>query len=160
MTMTDQELLANSLKNKIQSIELISDYDFVLPMITQLKFYSNFTTQRDKPANKSSKLFAYEYSHITSFNYLLDHLKSFHMGYDQALVQLNNSVVPHFSELDFVFGLPLLSMSGLIKSKSRPKYLYNYTKEEVEFSLLVIDYWTNFAKYGYNWGFWVRVSVL
>lgn len=151
--MTDQELVANSLKNKIQSIELISDFDFVLPMITHLMFYTNYTNSGSSPEETSgglnkSRLYVYEYSHITSFNYLLDHLKSFHMGYDQALVALNNSVVPHFSELDFVFGLPLLSMSNLIKNKSRNKHTYNYTKDEIEFSLMVIDYWTSFAKHG------------
>lgn len=143
MTMTYQELVSNSLKNKINSIELISDFDFVLPMISQLKFYTNFSSNEPK-----NRLYVYEYSHITSFNYLLDHLKTYHIGYDQALIKLNHSVVPHFSELDFVFGLPLLSRSGLIKNKSRLKYLYNYTKEELEFSLLIIDYWTSFAKYG------------
>lgn len=154
ITMTDRELEANSLKNKINSIELISDFDFVLPMITQLNFYTNFSAEQQKEKQENNeerpgRLYVYEYSHITSFNYLLDHLKTYHIGYDQALVKLNYSVVPHFSELDFVFGLPLLSMSGLLKGQSRDgKYLYNYTKDEVEFSLLMIDYWTNFAKYG------------
>lgn len=77
------------------------------------------------------------------------------MGYEHALTELNNSVVPHFSELDFVFGLPLLSESNIIKSKGTVSkttgttYLFNYTNEEKQFSLLMIDYWTSFAKYGY-----------
>lgn len=144
INLTEEELQLNSLKNKIDSIDMISDFDFVLPMITQLNFYVSY-----EHAQKKNKLFVYDYSHISSFNYLLDHLKSHYMGYDLALNMLNHSVVPHFSELDFVFGLPLLSVSELIKSKTaKGKYTYNYTREEMHLSMLMIDYWTSFAKYG------------
>jgi carboxylesterase type B len=146
ITLNDTELSLNKLKSNLNSLDLISDYDFVLPMISQLNAYLNFTKQRSKGSR--NKLFAYEYSHLTSFNYLLDHLKTYHLGYENALAKLNFSVIPHFSELDYVFGMPVLSRSNLVRTKNNYKYAYNYTREEYEFSLLIVDYWTNFAKYG------------
>ena len=43
--------------------------------------------------------------------------------------------IPHGSDLEFVFGLPL-------------KYPKIYSKQDYQFSLLVLNLWTNFAKTG------------
>lgn len=136
--MSDQELRKNFLKGKLDALELMSDFDFRLSVITQLKIHL------DKKA--SNKIYAYVYSHVSSFNYLLDHLKSFYVEYKTALAKLNNSVTPHFSELDFVFGLPVLSREILMPNNSG--LAYNYTQEEFDFSLKLIKDWANFAKHG------------
>ena len=49
--------------------------------------------------------------------------------------------VTHFSDIDFVFGLPVL----------QPKP--SDTSIDVEFSLQVMKLWTNFAKYGYIYAY-------
>ena len=66
--------------------------------------------------------------------------------FKEAYAKMNKSVVPHFTELDYVFGLPILSYLDLIGSKMHP---YNYTEEEFNLSLTMMTYWTNFAKNGY-----------
>lgn len=138
ISMSDEELENNSLKGKLDALELMSDFDFRLSVITQLKIYLD--------NQSSNKVYAYLYSHLSSVNYLLDHLKSYYEEYQKALKKLNNSVTPHFSELDFVFGLPVLSQETLLPKKSGQEY--NYTQEEFDFSLKLIEYWTNFAKIG------------
>lgn len=143
MDITDESILKkNSLKNNFKSLDLISDYDFILPLITQLKAYLN-----QKNTDKSN-LYVYEFSHLPSFNYLLTHMKSYYKVYESALDYFNHSVVPHFSELDFVFGLPVLSKSNLVSAKDEER-LYNYTRDEYDLSVLMIKYWSNFAKYGF-----------
>ena len=67
--------------------------------------------------------------------------------YQYVFKQLNNTVVPHFSELDYVFGLPILSKQNLIKYKTS-NFNYSYTDDEMALSLLIIRYWSNFAKHG------------
>lgn len=137
ISMSDKELENNCLKGKVDALELMSDFDFRLSFISQLKIYL------DKKS--SNKIYAYLYSHLSSINYLLDHLKSYYGEYRQALKKLNNSVTPHFSELDFVFGLPVLSQEMLLQTSGLE---YNYTREEFDFSLKLIEYWSNFAKTG------------
>jgi len=62
---------------------------------------------------------------------------------------MNKKVVPHFSELDYVFGLPALSATNLIVKKFKnSKYEYDYTSHEHLLSLKMMMYWSNFAKYG------------
>jgi hypothetical protein len=68
--------------------------------------------------------------------------------YKKVYKSLNQSVIPHFSELDYVFGLPILSRENLLKYKTKT-FDYNYSNMEYELSLLMIKYWSNFAKYGY-----------
>ena len=62
---------------------------------------------------------------------------------------MNMQVVPHFSELDYVFGLPALSAMNLIEKKTNNEnYDYDYTPEEHLLSMKIILYWSNFAKHG------------
>ncbi|CAF0867929.1 unnamed protein product [Brachionus calyciflorus] len=139
VNMSEEEVNRGLLKKRVDALELMSDYDFRLAMVTQLKFYLE--------KNATNKIYAYFYTHQSSFNYLLDHMKSFHKDYEVALKQLNYSVTPHFSELDFVFGLPVLSKENLIRA-NKSVLAYNYTDEEYQFSFDLIEYWSNFAKYG------------
>lgn len=142
LEMSDADLAKNSLKNITSSLELISDYDFILPIITYLKHYLDH--------RNTNNLYVFEYAHFSSFNYLLDFMRNYNLDFDSHLVKLNKSAVPHFSELDFVFGLPMLSKYDLIKAKnvSASEFLYNYTEPEYLLSKKLISYWTNFAKYG------------
>ena len=136
----DKVLREDSLKEVVESIPLLSDYDFVLPVVTELKALMR----------KESKLkyYVYEFGHVPSLNYLLDFMKGVYGSFEAAVSDYENRVVPHFAELDFVFGLPVLSKSNLIKFKDEKKYFFNYTQQEVELSALMIKYWSNFAKYG------------
>lgn len=136
--MSDEELRKNSLKGKLDALELMSDFDFRLSVISQLKLHLD--------TNATNKIYAYVYSHVSSFNYLLDRLKNFYDEYKEALVKLDNSVTPHFSELDFVFGLPILSKENLIPKNAGLEY--NYTQQEIELSISIIENWANFAKNG------------
>ena len=62
---------------------------------------------------------------------------------------MNKQVVPHFSELDYVFGLPTMSTMNLIEKKANNEnYDYIYTLHEHLLSLKMMLYWSNFAKYG------------
>ena len=143
-SLTDEALRENSLKGVYSSLELLSDYDFVLPMITQLK--SEMAKSRHNVTN--NVLYVYEYSKLPSFNYLLNFMKNIYKSFDEAEQFHNKTIVPHYSELDFVFGLPVLSKSNLIDFKDNKTFLFNYTNEEYNLSILMINYWTNFAKYG------------
>lgn len=143
-TMNDQAIKANSLKNVYDSLELLSDYDFVLPMITQIK--SEFEKSEKNVTN--NVLYVYEYSKLPSFNYLLKMMKNVYKSFEEAEKFHNKSVVPHYAELDSVFGLPILAKSNLIKYQDTTSLFFNYTKEEYDLSILLINYWSNFAKYG------------
>ena len=143
-TLSDKAIRGNSLKNVYGSLELLSDYDFVLPMITQIK--SEFEKSMKNMTNNI--LYVYEYSKLPSFNYLLKLMKNVYKPFEEAEKFHNRSVVPHYAELDSVFGLPILVASNLIKYKDNTSLIFNYTKEEYELSILMINYWTNFAKYG------------
>jgi hypothetical protein len=119
-----------------------------LPIITQLK---SILTNKDDNLNHfnngRNKMFVYEYSFVSTINYILDYMKAFSVEFDKALKKMNNKVIPHFSELDFVFGMPILSKSNLLKSNDSVKQ-FNYTSDEYELSHSMIKYWINFAKYG------------
>ncbi len=141
-------LKEDGLKNNVDLLELISDYDFVLPVITQLKSVVTGAYSNGSSFNRGqNKMFVYEYSFASTINYILDYMKSFSNEFDKALTKLNNRVIPHFSELDFVFGMPILAKSNLIQTNDSSK-LFNYTMEEYELSFSMINYWINFAKYG------------
>jgi hypothetical protein len=144
ISMTESEIRGNSLKNVYDSLELLSDYDFILPMITQIK--SEFEKSKNNLTNNI--LYVYEYSKLPSFNYFLKIMKNVYKSFEEAEKFHNRSVVPHYSELDSVFGMPILVKSNLIKYKDNKSLVFNYTKEEYDLSILMINYWTNFAKYG------------
>jgi hypothetical protein len=145
LEMSDEQLARNSLRNNTKSLELISDYDFVLPLVTQLKFQ----LENARSNNNKRRLFVYEYSHATSINYLMDYLLTIGNDYSVHAKKYGNKVSPHFSELDFMFGLPFLSKAGLIRTKNNVTgYKYDYTSQETELSERMMDYWSNFAKYG------------
>jgi hypothetical protein len=140
----------DSIINDTRKLDLLSDFDFLLPLITQLKSYYNKEQHQQGRVNKegNKKVYAYFYSYLSSIRYLLDYLTEFNDAYMNAFKQMNSTAVPHFSELDYVFGLPVLSKSNLIKYKDEVKYMYNYTQEDYKISLQLIKYWSNFAKYG------------
>jgi carboxylesterase type B len=146
--LTYEYLKQDTLKNNIDLLELISDYDFLLPVITQLKsILINKDDNLNDFNNGNNKMYVYEYSHVSTINYILDYMKTFSVEFEKALKQLNNKVIPHFSELDFVFGMPILSKSNLLKTNDTAK-IFNYTNDEFELSYSMIKYWINFAKYG------------
>jgi hypothetical protein len=134
--------------NDTRKLDLLSDFDFLLPLISQLKSYYNKEHQQLGTKATNKKVYAYFYSYLSSIRYLLDYLTEFNDAYMNAFKQMNSSAVPHFSELDYVFGLPILSKLNLIKYKDNVKYLYNYTQEDYKISLQLMKYWSNFAKYG------------
>ena len=134
------DLVENRLVKDYKSLEIMCDYEFVLPLITQLKFKLNNSGDR-------SKLYVYNFAFKPSFNIMLQSYLPFSSIYKEAHARLNKSVVPHFSELDYVFGLPVSSRLNLNRFKSELN-AFNYTQEEYELSLTVMNYWTNFAKYG------------
>ena len=64
--------------------------------------------------------------------------------YKRVYDQMNKSVVPHFSELDYVFGLPILSKLNMVEYK-KDSYPHIYTPKEYDLSLNMMRYWTNFC---------------
>lgn len=64
---------------------------------------------------------------------------------------MNGEVVPHFSELDYVFGLPILSNLDMVNYKNNNKRRdeHVYRQEEYDLSYEMMGFWANFAKYGY-----------
>jgi carboxylesterase type B len=53
-------------------------------------------------------------------------------------------MVGHFAELDLIWGIPFINQTMAYKMN------LSYTKEEIELSLQMIRYWTNFVKTGKN----------
>ncbi len=135
----DQSEHSNSLVKNQETLNLIDDFEFNLPMITHLKL--------NMQSNSTKKLYAYQFNFESAFNYMLKKSMPYSDVYQFVFMQLNNTVVPHFSELDYVFGLPILSEQNLIKYKTN-NFNYNYTQDELALSVLMIKYWSNFAKYG------------
>ena len=124
---------------------MITDYEFFLPLITHLKYFLNSTAKNQARKN----FYVYEFAHSSAINYLLEFMKNMNIDYSSHMRAYNNNVIPHFSELDYMFGLPLLSRAELIKTKNATAgYAYNYTNEEYELSERMIKYWSNFVKYG------------
>ncbi len=149
--MSEEQLDRNSLKNNSKSLEFISDFDFVLPLATQLEFSLEHARST---GDRKTNLFVYEYGHATSINYLVEHMLQNGMDYAPHAKAYDNKVSPHFSELDFMFGLPVLSKAGLVKAKNNVTgYKYDYSDEEDELSQRMIAYWSSFAKYGYTFFF-------
>lgn len=133
---------AELIKN-VESLKLIDDFEFNLPMITHLKLHLENNNN-----NSNYKFYAYQFNFQSQFNYMLNKSLPFSDVYKKVYKSLNQSVIPHFSELDYVFGLPILSRENLLKYKTKT-FDYNYSNMEYELSLLMIKYWSNFAKYGY-----------
>jgi carboxylesterase type B len=139
------EKLYNNNSNKKSSrikeeVAIMSDYEIKLPFINFLKLRAEHLHKQN-----FSKLFVYEFEHVLSFNFLLEEAIMGSQLLNMAYKHFNKSVSPHHTELDFVFGLPMLSKSSNLYYKSTK---YNYSDIETKLSILVIKYWTNFAKYG------------
>jgi len=60
---------------------------------------------------------------------------------DNFLRRIPN-MVGHFAELDLIWGIPFINKTMAYKMN------LSYTKEEIELSLQMIRYWTNFVKTG------------
>ena len=141
---TKKKKSANNKRTSIvEEVAIMSDYEIKLPFINFLKLRTD-----NLQKHNLSKIFVYEFSHRLSFNYLLDEARQTSKLLDSAYELFNGTVAPHHSELDFVFGLPMLSTSNNLSFKNN-KYAYNYTATEFQMSKLLIKYWSNFAKYGY-----------
>jgi carboxylesterase type B len=143
--MTDEQLEKNSLKNNSKSLEMISDYDFVLPVVTHLRY--KLAARKTGDRKNENRLFVYEYGHQASINYLTDYMASIGVDYTPHAVKYDNKISAHFSELDFVFGLPLLSRAELVHDKNNVTK-YDYTADEYALSEKMIQYWSNFARSG------------
>lgn len=141
------EIKTDIIQRNVYSLEFISDIDFYMPLTTQLKY----KLERDLAnSNRStSRYFIYRYSYYPTFNYMLNELKGYYKVFEQAYKHYKKKVVPHFSELDFVFGLPILSKNNLTGFKDQA-HNYEYPSSEYKLSMLMIGYWSNFAKYGYQ----------
>ncbi|CAF0944319.1 unnamed protein product, partial [Didymodactylos carnosus] len=112
-------------------IDLVSDLMFNYHMVQLLNI-------RAKTPNVNSSTYAYIYSHKPTFkakSLFRDHLKTL------------PTVVGHFAELDYVFGVPLAKDYPKIHNNVNKNW-YNYSVEEQEFSRQIIRYWTNFIKTG------------
>ena len=125
-----------------EEVSIISDYEIKLPFINFLKTRAEYLAKKNL-----SNLFVYEFAYAPSFNYLLDQARTSSYVLEEAYKIYKGAISPHNTELDFVFGLPMLSKTNNLNHKS-DKYFYNYAQNEVDISILMIKYWTNFAKYG------------
>ena len=54
----------------------------------------------------------------------------------------------HGSEINYVMGYPFLSLNEEIGNLTKLRITDNFTNEEMEYSVYMMDLWTNFAKYG------------
>lgn len=61
---------------------------------------------------------------------------------ESSLRKISN-MVGHFAELDLIWGIPFFNRSNMAYQMN-----LTYTSQEIEFSLQMIRYWTNFAKTG------------
>lgn len=137
-----------NISNNLVDVDLLSDYDIRLPYINLLSFKAEYQLKARNFKNISnSRLFAYEFTYPPSFNYLLDYAKTRSKVLMDAHKLYDYKVSSHYTELDYVFGLPILSKLNYLEYKN-DKYSYKYTDMEYNISLLIIKYWTNFAKYG------------
>ncbi|CAF1074308.1 unnamed protein product, partial [Didymodactylos carnosus] len=112
-------------------IDLVSDLMFNYHMVRLLNICA-------KTPNRNASMYTYIYSHKPTFkakSLFRDHLKTL------------PSVVGHFAELDYVFGVPLAKNYPKIHNNVN-KIPYPYSDEEQEFSRQIIRYWTNFIKTG------------
>lgn len=133
----------NGLVKDDLALNLIDDFEFVLPMITHLKLRSD----KKNLSTDNRKLYAYQFNFRPSFNYMLTKSMPYSDVYRNVYEHLNGNIVPHFSELDYMFGMPILSRKNLIRYKSKA-FDYDYSQTEYDLSILMMKYWSNFAKYG------------
>ncbi|CAF1277864.1 unnamed protein product [Rotaria magnacalcarata] len=123
---------------------LFYNYSRLISDVLFFNDYYRFLTQR---IQSSKKTFAYEYSYRTS----QDH---------QTLCNdylYKRKLVGHFAELEYTWGTPLLfektnSTNKLIPLINYTPYDQNatdsYTNEQIAFSELMIEQWSNFIKNG------------
>ncbi|CAF0863323.1 unnamed protein product [Rotaria sp. Silwood1] len=116
-------------------------------LVSDVLFYNDyyrFLIQRIKHSNKT---FVYEYSYRTSQEHPTPCNDYFH----------RNNLVGHFAELEYTWGTPLLFGKTNYSNDLIPLINYipyeinsieNYTIEQIEFSELIIEQWSNFIKYG------------
>lgn len=108
--------------------------------------YYRFIEQRVKFSNRT---YIYQYSHRTG--------QEHPTPCNEYLY--NNHLVGHFAELEYTWGTPLINeqynSTSLIKyirfgsnGSTNTDVTYNYTQEEIKFSRLLIEQWSNFIKYG------------
>jgi hypothetical protein len=135
----DKEYLSDK-----ENLVILSDYDIKLSMSTLLKAKA----KQDQMNCSRSNLYAYEFAYVSKFNYMLhEALNMSHRSRD-AYNAYNQKIAPHNAEMDFVFGLPVLAKFNLINNYDDDEIFLNYTDMDYDVSLLMIQYWSNFAKYG------------
>ncbi|CAF4942982.1 unnamed protein product, partial [Rotaria socialis] len=123
---------------------LFYNYSRLISDVLFFNDYYRFLTQR---VQYSKKTFAYEYSYRTS----QDH---------QTLCNdylYKHKLVGHFAELEYTWGTPLLFEKTNSTNKLIPLINYilydqnathSYTDEQIAFSELMIEQWSNFIKTG------------
>ena len=120
-------------------LDILSDGLIVSPLLRAGSLHQRHQMRRQMEAGKKSSSSSNDLTSKTFF-YVFSH-QSKSSRYDPRLG------CPHGEELSYLFGAPIASsVYGLTSMGSLA--MTNYTKEEISLSKDVINYFSNFAKYG------------
>ena len=136
---SEEDIKSFKFTKNFRMIDLATDLDFMLPLASQIVKRLQFEKNNGKIL---SNFYVYEFSHELAYNHFLKNIDM--TPFRESVGQ----VIPHFSELDLVFGLPVLNKLNMMKNTDK-EFQYKTTNEEYELSLLMMKYWSDFVKYGY-----------
>jgi hypothetical protein len=122
-------------------------------LISDILFNNDYYRFIDQRLKHSNRTYIYQYSHRTAQEHPTSCNDYLH----------KHDLVGHFAELEYTWGTPILSekihsshnITPLIKyvryesnTTSDANLISSYTDEQIQFSKQLIEYWSNFIKYG------------
>ncbi|RNA28704.1 neuroligin- X-linked isoform X2, partial [Brachionus plicatilis] len=142
--LVDEKYVDSEAAKRLKAIFANSDAIFDSGFI---EFLNQIFKKKRENGKFRSNIFVYEYLHENTGNLVnID-------GYKKILK--NISLSTHFDGIDLVFGLPIAYINQNIKKDKLYDYPYRdfifdtpFTKQEVDLSLLLIKYYTNFIRNG------------